>query len=113
MSLVHQALPQFIAESQDNPLGEEESRAIVRRVLDIPGEFAVSRQPDASRRLAMLAVLNASNECQRRWRAQVGPNAQVVPSARGPVANHRPAEGGLRPPSLGSATVPTTCQPFS
>jgi hypothetical protein len=81
VKLAHQALTQFIADSRDNPLGEDESRAIVRRVLDIPGELAVSRQPDASRRLAMLAALNASNECLRRRRAQLGPNAQAVLSA--------------------------------
>lgn len=78
MSLVHQALTRFIAESRNNPLGEDESRAIVRRVLDIPGELAVSRQADARRRLGMLARLNASNECLRRRRAQLGPNAHAV-----------------------------------
>lgn len=78
MSLAHQALTQFLAESRNNPLGEDESRAILRRVLGIPDEGAVSRQADARRRLAMLSRLNASNECLRRRRSELGPNAQAV-----------------------------------
>lgn len=78
MSLAHQALARFIADSRNNPLGEDESRAILRRVLGIPGERAVNRQADAHRRLEMLARLNASNERLRRRRAELGPNAQAV-----------------------------------
>jgi hypothetical protein len=81
VSLVQQTLTQFVAESRNNHLGEDESRAIVRRVLGIPGELAVSRQADPRRRLEMLAALNASNECLRRHRAALGPNANAVLSA--------------------------------
>jgi hypothetical protein len=78
VSMVEQALAQFVAESRNNPLGEDESRAIVRRVLGIPGERAVNRLTDARRRLTMLALLNVSNECLQRHRAQLGPNAHAV-----------------------------------
>jgi hypothetical protein len=81
MSIADRALRHFVAESRNNCLGEDESRAIVRRVLGIPGEQAVSRQADASRRLRMLALLNASNDCLRRHRAALGPNAHAVLSA--------------------------------
>lgn len=98
MSLAHQALTQFLAESRNNPLGEDESRAILRRVLGIPGEGAVSRQADARRRLGMLARLNASNECLRRSRVELGPNAHAVLSAIEDLSSHARLHGPRRPP---------------
>jgi hypothetical protein len=68
----------FAAESRQIELDEDESRAIVRRVLGLPDERAVNREANAARRLRMLAELNASNECLRRYRAAIGPNAWAV-----------------------------------
>jgi len=81
VSLAHQALTQFIAESRNSSLDETESRTILRRVLAIPSEQAVSLQRDPTRRLHMLSQLNASNECLRRHRAALGPNAHAVLNA--------------------------------
>lgn len=78
MSLARQALTQFITGSRNSPLDEIESRTILRRVLAIPSEQAVSLQRDPTRRLRMLSLLNASNECLRRHRAALGPNAHAV-----------------------------------
>lgn len=92
MSQTHPALTRFVARSRTVELDELESRAILRRALGIRDERAVSREADARRRLQMLALLNASNECLARYRAALGPNAHAVLSAIAELAARKRGE---------------------
>ena len=68
----------FVRSLDDAPASEEWSRETLQRVLGLPSDSDVGREPDVRRATQMAALVQRAEESLARYRAELGPNAYAV-----------------------------------